>query len=231
MHWGATTDSTIYKFDASVHELRTGIDATQILNMWKDQDTKIMVIGLYYIADGGYPKLKYLIPPFKCTQIGTKENIWSDTAESTRKDVERYFGIFTKIWRCLINPIEHQDPDHIKRLFAACAVLHNILLDYDRIDDWENRMRKAKFNGNNDTIDLNSVSIHQNKLMDDILYSDEGMNCPSSDSTDLHLDFHSNERTDHEMTFRLHTLIQKFFIAKEKKEIKKLKKFRPIVKI
>jgi hypothetical protein len=99
--------------------------------------------------------------------------------------------------------------------------LHNILLDYDGIDDWENRMKKAKFNGNEDTIDLNYVSIHQSQLMDDMLYNEEGMDCPASDSTDLHLDFHSNEQTGREM---MH-----FFIEKEKKEIKKLKKSRPIV--
>jgi hypothetical protein len=104
-----------------------------------------------------------------------------------------------------------------------------MLLDYDGIDDWKNRMKKAKFNGNDDTIYVSCVSIHQHQLMDDILYNEEGMHCPSSDSTDLRLDFHSNMQTDHEMTFRLRTLIQNYFIAKEKKEIKKLKKFRPIV--
>jgi hypothetical protein len=129
----------------------------------------------------------------------------------------------------LINPIELQDPDHIEHLFTACAILHNILLDYYGIDDWENRMKKAKFNGNDDTIDVNSVSIHQSQLMDDILYNEEGMNCQSSDYTDLHLDFYSNDQTDHEMTLCLRTLIQRFFIAKEKKDIKKLKTFCPII--
>jgi hypothetical protein len=96
-------------------------------------------------------------PPPKWTHIGTKKNIWSDTVESTRKDVERCFGILKKRWRCLINLIELQDPDHIERLFTDCAILHNILLDYDGIDDWEKRMKKAKFNGNDDATELNSV--------------------------------------------------------------------------
>jgi hypothetical protein len=69
----------------------------------------------------------------------------------------------------LINPIELQNPDNIERLFTPRAILHNILLDYDGIDDLENRMKKAKFNGNDDTIDVNSVSIHQIQLIDDIL--------------------------------------------------------------
>jgi hypothetical protein len=129
----------------------------------------------------------------------------------------------------LINPIKLQDPDHVERLFTDCAILHNIFLDNDGIDDWENRMKKAKFQGNENTIDVNYLSINQSQLMDDIIYNEEGMNLPSSYSTDLHLDFNSNDQNDREMTFRLRTLIQHFFIAKEKKEIKKLKKFRPIV--
>jgi hypothetical protein len=153
-----------------------------------------------------------------------KKNIWSDTVESTRTDVERCFGILKKIWHCLINPIELQDPDHIECLFTACAILHTILLDYDGVDAWENRMKKDKFDGNDDALNLNSVSIHKTQLMDDILCNEEGMNLPSSDSTDLHLDFHSNEQIDREMTCRLRTLIQHFFIVKENKEIKKLKK-------
>jgi hypothetical protein len=107
MDWIATTDSTIYQFDAAVHELMTGIYATQTFNMWKDQDTKITEIGLYYIADRGYPNLKYLTPPPKWIQIGTKKNVWSDTVESTRKYVEHCFRILKKKWRCFINPIVH----------------------------------------------------------------------------------------------------------------------------
>jgi hypothetical protein len=125
-----------------------------------------------------------------------KKNIRSETVKSSRKDVERCFGILRKRWRYLINHIELQDPDHIERLFTASTILHNIILDYDGIDDWENRMRKAKFDGNDDTVYLNSISIHQSQLMDDILYNEEGMTCSASDCTDLRLDFHNNEQTD-----------------------------------
>jgi hypothetical protein len=72
MHWGATTDSTIYKFDAAVHELATGINATQKFTMWKDHGNKIMAIGLYYIVDGGYSKLKYITPPLNGLKLERK---------------------------------------------------------------------------------------------------------------------------------------------------------------
>ena len=156
-----------------------------------------------------------------------QQNMWSDTVESTCKDVERCFGILKIWWCCLINPIDLQDPDHSEILFSACAILHNILLDYDGIDDWEVRMKKAKFVATDDTFDLTSVNFHQSRVMDDILYSEEGMNAPSVDFPCLFLDFHSNPQTDREMTHRLRSLIQHFFIAKEKKEIRKLKKIHP----
>jgi hypothetical protein len=143
-------------------------------------------------------------PPPKWTHIERKGNIWSDTVESTKKDVERFFGIL-KRYGAAVSILLSFKIQIILDVFTAYAILHSIILDYDGIDNWENRRKKTKFNDNDDTIYLNSVSINQSKLMDDILYNEEGMNCPASDSTDVHLDFRSNEQTDHEMTFRLRT--------------------------
>jgi hypothetical protein len=82
MHWGATNGSTIYKFDPAVYELMTGVYSTRQFTLWKYHTYKFTHIGMYYISDGGYPKMKYLIPPFKWTQVGTKKNIWSENVES-----------------------------------------------------------------------------------------------------------------------------------------------------
>jgi hypothetical protein len=183
---------------------------------------------MYYISDGGYPKMKYLIPPFKWTQVGTKKNIWSENVESTRNDVERCFGILKKIFRCLINNLELQDPSHIEILFNAFAVIHNILLDYDNIDNWEACMKKARFSVDDDTFDVTSVNIQNIQMMNDILFNETGENIPPSDAAhDMpFLELHISVQSDRGMIFRLRSLIQHFFIAKEKKEIWKLKKFR-----
>jgi hypothetical protein len=68
----------------------TGVYSTRQFTLWKDHTSKLSQIGMYYISNGSYPKMKYLIPPFKWTQVGTKKKIWSENIESTRKDVERY---------------------------------------------------------------------------------------------------------------------------------------------
>jgi hypothetical protein len=226
MHWGATNDSTIYKFDPDVHELMIGVYSTRQFTLWKYQTSKSTHIGMYYISDGSYPKMKYLIPPFKWTQVGTKNNIWSENVERTRTDVERFFGLLKKIFRCLINPLELQDPSHIERLFNTCAVIHNILLDYDGIDNWEACMKKARFYVDDDTFDVTSVNIQNSQMMNDILFNETGENRPPSDAAhDVRLlELHISVQSDRDMTFRLRSLID------EKKEIWKLKKFRKYFK-
>jgi hypothetical protein len=128
----------------------------------------------------------------------------------------------------LINPLQLQDPSHVDRLFNACAVLHNMLLDYDDIDDWKNHMKKARFNASDDTFDVTYVNIQHSQMMDDILFNEVGANSPYFDAAHnvRFLELHSSEQSDREMNFRLRSLIQHFFIAKEKKDIWKLKALR-----
>jgi hypothetical protein len=116
-------------------------------------------------------------PPFKLTHVGTKKNIWSDNVESSRKDFERCFGILKKRWRCFLNHVELQDPDHIERLFNACTILHNILLEYDGIYDWENRMKNARFDRKYYSFYVSSVN---NRAVEDILYNEKCANAPSA---------------------------------------------------
>jgi hypothetical protein len=96
MFWGATSEATNVKFDKAIKEVMTGVYSTRKFAMYADDGKKMNEIGLYYICDGGYPKFKHLIPPYKWTRVGTKKNIWSNDVESARKDVERFFGILKK---------------------------------------------------------------------------------------------------------------------------------------
>jgi hypothetical protein len=124
--------------------------------------------------------------------------------------------------------LELQDPSHIERLFNACAFIHNILLDYDGIDNWEAHMKKTRFSVDDDTFDVMSVNIQNSQMMNDIFFNETGENRPPSDAAhDVHfLELQSSVQSDREMTFRLRSLIQHFFTAKEKKEIWKLKTCR-----
>jgi hypothetical protein len=66
--------------------------------MYAEDVKTVNEIGLYFICDGLYPKLKHLIPAYKWTQVETKNNIWSCAVESARKVVERFFCILKKRW-------------------------------------------------------------------------------------------------------------------------------------
>jgi hypothetical protein len=66
-----------------------------------------------------------------------------------------------------------------------------------------------------------SVNIQNSQMMSDILFNETGENRPSGDAAhDVRfLELHSSVQSDRDMTFRPRSLIQRFFIAKEKKEI------------
>jgi hypothetical protein len=137
------------------------------------------------------------------------------------------FWYIKKRFGCLINPLELQDPAYIERLFNACAVINNILLDYDGINNYEGCMKKTRFSDADDTFDVMSVNIKSSQMMDDILFNEVSANIPSYEAAHdvCFLSLHSSEQSDCE-TFRLRSLIQHFFITKDKKEMCKLKKFR-----
>jgi hypothetical protein len=80
------------KYDKAVHEVMDGLYSVFPFEV-KDKNGKPVVIyGFYYICDGGYPKFKYLVYPFKWPPIGTDIEFWSKSLESKRKDIERCFG-------------------------------------------------------------------------------------------------------------------------------------------
>jgi hypothetical protein len=147
--------------------------------------------------------------------------VWSSQVESSRKDVERTFGSLKKRWRCIINPIDLLDPCHIERLFITCCILHNMLVDHDGMDDWNNRIKKAVFNENDDIIYLSSVGT--SSIIDDILYNGEDDTEPGPNHIIKLADIYSNVQTGQEMTHRLQNLIQHFVFAKENSQLYKLK--------
>jgi hypothetical protein len=96
--------------------------------------------GFYFLSDGGYPKVKYLICPFKWPEVGTDRKKWSSHLESTRKDIERTFGSIKQRFGCLVNPITLQEAHRLEQMFNGCCVLHNIILDYNGAENWRKRV-------------------------------------------------------------------------------------------
>jgi hypothetical protein len=111
-------------------------DAQGILKKYK---------GAYLIVDGGYQKYPCLIDPMH-NACGHKETHWSEFLESVRKDVECTFGILKHRFRILRNGLECSSRDTANDIVKTCAILHNMLLVFDGLDeftwekdyDWEN---------------------------------------------------------------------------------------------
>lgn len=93
--------------------------------------------GGWLICDGGFVKSKQMICGFKTFSL-LDEALFSCQMESTRKDVERFFGILKGRFRCLKLPILFHKKEDIDNMFFTCVILHNMILQYDGRDKlWE----------------------------------------------------------------------------------------------
>jgi hypothetical protein len=52
MFWGATSNTTIVKFNKAIKEVMTGVYSTQQFTMYAGDGNKVNEIGLYYICGG-----------------------------------------------------------------------------------------------------------------------------------------------------------------------------------
>jgi hypothetical protein len=73
-------------------------------------------------------------------RYGFSEVAFSEWLESVRKDVECAFGILKIRFRFLRGFVLYQKPEIIENAFKTAAMLHNMLLEWDGLNDfhWEN---------------------------------------------------------------------------------------------
>ena len=71
-------------------------------------------------------------------------NEWSKHMESSRKEIICVFGILPKNISFLKHPIRLHNLGVIKNAFFTYCVLHNLLLEYDGIDNWEYKLHDNK---------------------------------------------------------------------------------------
>ena len=68
--------------------------------------------------------------------------------EYSRKHITCIFGILKKSFLFLKYPIRLYDLDVIKNTFVTCCVLHNLLLEYDGMDNWEYQLHNNEDDAN-----------------------------------------------------------------------------------
>lgn len=162
---GTRSDRTIVRFDGFVSDIHDGLK-------YEDVKYKINTIdgveeeekGAWLLVDGGYHKWRCLQCPLKHSAI-PKEALWSEWAESVRKDVECVFGVLKGRFRCLKLPIYYHDKNTIDNMFYCCCILHNILLHFDGLDTrWEDNVNYLGLDGDHAHEDMIIFKQHLSRV-------------------------------------------------------------------
>uniref|UniRef100_A0A0D3D286 DDE Tnp4 domain-containing protein n=1 Tax=Brassica oleracea var. oleracea TaxID=109376 RepID=A0A0D3D286_BRAOL len=85
----------------------------------------------YYLTDGIYPNWSTFIQSIPLPQ-GPKAELFAERQESTRKDVERAFGVLQSRFAIVKNPALLWDKEKIGWIMRSCVILHNMIVENER---------------------------------------------------------------------------------------------------
>uniref|UniRef100_A0A0D3A0T3 DDE Tnp4 domain-containing protein n=1 Tax=Brassica oleracea var. oleracea TaxID=109376 RepID=A0A0D3A0T3_BRAOL len=85
----------------------------------------------YYLTDGIYPKWSTFIQSISNPQ-GPEAELFAKVQESTRKDVERAFGVLQARFAIEKNPAILWDKTQIGMVMRTCIILHNMIVENER---------------------------------------------------------------------------------------------------
>ncbi|KAL7292709.1 hypothetical protein TKK_0013832 [Trichogramma kaykai] len=82
----------------------------------------------YFIGDGGYPILEYLMKPYRGNVLSGQESAFNEKLSQARVIVEQSFGILTQRWRIFQTTMQ-QSPLTVEMIIKCVCVLHNVIKD------------------------------------------------------------------------------------------------------
>ncbi|XP_048605393.1 uncharacterized protein LOC125582957 [Brassica napus] len=82
----------------------------------------------YYLTDGIYPRWSTFIQSISNPQ-SPEEQLFAEVQESTRKDVERAFGVLQARFAIVKNPAILWDKRQIGMVMRTCIILHNMIVE------------------------------------------------------------------------------------------------------
>ncbi|XP_023743939.1 protein ALP1-like [Lactuca sativa] len=82
----------------------------------------------YYLADGIYPKYATFVKSYLFS-ADEKRKLFKLAHESTRKDVERTFGVVKQKWRIIKHPARTWNRAKLTAVVTACVILHNMIIE------------------------------------------------------------------------------------------------------
>ena len=152
---GTRSDRTIVRFDGFVTDIHDGIKYHDVtFPMCDIKGEEYEEKGAWLLCDNGYHKWRCMQCPLKHSAI-PRETLWSEWAETVRKDVECAFGVLKGKFRCLKLPIYYHNKDHIDYMFYSCCIMHNMLLHFDGLDvRWEQNVNYLRNDGHHSHEDM-----------------------------------------------------------------------------
>ncbi|XP_043282271.1 putative nuclease HARBI1 isoform X1 [Venturia canescens] len=85
----------------------------------------------WLIGDAGYPLEPWLITPLANYPENTQQFQYTQQLYKARNVVERFFGVFKSVWRCLsYQRVLMYEPAFASKIVNACAVLHNMRIQH-----------------------------------------------------------------------------------------------------
>lgn len=165
--------------------------------------------GGYIIVDGGYQNISCFVDPLHDAN-GHKEVHWSEFLESVRKDVECTFGILKSRFRILRNGLQY-DRVLSHQIVKTCGMLHNMLLAYDGLDNFQWN-KTGDWEYENPDMEDEDIFFHSSEDMNDneLTLPDRGRFVEVvNDTTQVGHTFISSSRNDYN---RIHSsLIHHFY--------------------
>eukprot|EP00956_Cyclotella_meneghiniana_P035135 scaffold111769_cov64-Cyclotella_meneghiniana.AAC.2 len=143
VQFGARNDQHIVRLDPTVKTIRKEWYNEVDWSYFDLEGNEMWEKGVYLICDGGYLRWRTLLCPFQHSFNGTRQGYYSANLESVRKDVECTFGILKKRWRILEYGMHYRSIDRCEKIFVACCVLHNMMLDLITPADAEARVGRG----------------------------------------------------------------------------------------
>jgi Plant transposon protein len=95
----------------------------------RDVDFEFTINGrqfkrVYLLVDGIYPAVSRFVKTLD-VPIGKENKTFASWQESSRKDIERTFGILQRKFHYLVRPFEQWEMEEIKDIMLTCILLHN----------------------------------------------------------------------------------------------------------
>jgi hypothetical protein len=83
--------------------------------------------SLWFLVDGIYPEISRFVKTLDqpMTETDTLFTVWQ---ESSRKDIERAFGVLQRKFHYLCRPVEGWFVDEIRKSVETCIILHNMMV-------------------------------------------------------------------------------------------------------